>query len=371
MRIGKRIMGDYGGFSNLNFYTRNGFPAAFLYSSNVDTDTCKKFFLTLREVSAVEKSRVFMTDDYPAYYNAWCEVFEVPDHRLLCSWHIIRNWTKYLVHVPDIEIRKKMKADLMNLQRELIEVQFKKKEEYFLKKYTSESCAKFLQYYRDHYMGRSPLWAYCYRKNLGINTNMYLENLHRKLKHIFMEGKKHRRMDQSITILMKLIYHMQYERIIRKTKGFISKRLSEIRKRHKKALECSFTVSASGENCWAVLSQSSTEMNLYTVLINPEIDCDCKLICDDCKICANQSSCDCFDYAIKGNLCKHIHYVMVNENLDCSHESIKTSDNEHTEALPSEILDQEEQVFFRMISNEKKETDLEIGKDKLIENSLN
>jgi len=257
-----------------------------------------------------------MTDDYPAYYNAWSEVFEAPEHRLLCSWHVIRNWKKHLMHINDLDIRKEMKADLINLQRELNQIQFEKKQEYFLKKYSKSYCERFLQYYKSNYMNRPDLWPYCFRKNLGVNTNMYLENLHRNMKHIFMDGKKHRRMDQSISTLMKLIYHLQYERIIRKTKGFVSNRLSDIRNRHKKAVESTFTLTECGDYCWGVLSQSAQDINLYTVKFSPEVSCDCKLICDDCKVCANQSSCDCFDYAIKGNLCKHTHYVMMNQSLD-------------------------------------------------------
>lgn len=121
-----------------------------------------------------------MTDDYPAYYNAWVQIFRPTDHRLLCSWHALRNWNKKILEITDLELRKTVKADLMNIQKELNEHQYLKKHEYFLKKYSNHSCEKFLKYYKSNYMNRAQHWAYCYRKNLGINTNMYLENLHRK-----------------------------------------------------------------------------------------------------------------------------------------------------------------------------------------------
>lgn len=48
----------------------------------------------------------------------------------------------------------------------------------------------FGQYFNDHYVNRPQCWAYCYRSGLGINTNMYLEPLHKILKHIYLDVKK-------------------------------------------------------------------------------------------------------------------------------------------------------------------------------------
>ena len=351
------------------FSCRNGFPASFMYSSKVDTDTCRKFFTTVKEIGKIQKSRIFMTDDYPAYYNAWCQVFEAPDHRLLCSWHVIRNWTKNLMNVSDIDTRKKIKADLINIQRELDENQFNRKQQFFLEKYSTKSCEQFLNYYSSNYKNRAEQWASCYRKNLGINTNMYLENLHRNIKHVFMDGKKHRRMDHSISTLMKLIYHMQYERIIRKTKGYVPKRLFEIRNTHKTATESSFVATEASENSWAIVSESKNGTNLYSVEIHPEIECDCVLSCDICRICANQASCDCFDYAIKGNLCKHIHYALIERSKTSPGGFlgvVQEQDTEQSDMSFAGDLNQEDHSFFRMISNEKRESDIDIEKNEII-----
>lgn len=40
-----------------------------------------------------------MTDDAEAFYNAWREVFALPHKRLLCSWHIDKNWRKKLIQL--------------------------------------------------------------------------------------------------------------------------------------------------------------------------------------------------------------------------------------------------------------------------------
>lgn len=35
-----------------------------------------------------------MSDDDPAFINAWMEVMPVPKNVLLCCWHVDKNWRK-------------------------------------------------------------------------------------------------------------------------------------------------------------------------------------------------------------------------------------------------------------------------------------
>ncbi|GFX98851.1 MULE domain-containing protein [Trichonephila clavipes] len=57
----------------------------------------------------------------------------------------------------------------------------------------------------QNYAQRLEKWAYCYRKGLGINTNMYLESLHEKIKYHYFDGKHVRRLDVAIDGLLKLV----------------------------------------------------------------------------------------------------------------------------------------------------------------------
>ena len=81
------------------------------------------------------------------------------------------------------------------------------------------------------------------RKSTQV-TNAYLKTptkppliyfLSRNLKYVFMHGKKVMRMDETISIVMKPAFNMQYERIIRLEKGYLPRKLSELRQRHKLA----------------------------------------------------------------------------------------------------------------------------------------
>lgn len=126
-----------------------------------------------------------------------------------------------------------------------------------------------------------------------------------------MNGKKVRRMDESIAFVMRLAYSMQFNYLVRKEKGYLPRRMTELRKRHKTAIDSQFDVSQNpieGKK-FTVVSQGR-EVNIYSVeFINEEHNCQCSIRCEECKICSETISCDCYDYAIKNNLCKHTHYI--------------------------------------------------------------
>lgn len=69
------------------------------------------------------------------------------------------------------------------------------------------------------YSYRPKNWAYCYRLRLEINTNMYLESFHKILKHIYLNGKKVRRLDKSINAVMKLTQDTYFKRLTQVSKN--------------------------------------------------------------------------------------------------------------------------------------------------------
>ncbi|XP_074604017.1 uncharacterized protein LOC141857426 [Brevipalpus obovatus] len=159
---------------------RTGFSVAFLYSSKINQAVFLKFFRALKESCNVPRCKIFMSDDAPAYYNAWTEVFEPPLHRLLSIWHVFRNWNKHSLQISDIAKRKELMADIIAVQKNVDEQEFQDQAKFFMNKYEKDKpTAVFVQYFKDYYWNRVEQWALCHRKNLGINTNMFLENLHR------------------------------------------------------------------------------------------------------------------------------------------------------------------------------------------------
>lgn len=104
--------------------TRKGFAVAYMIASRTDTETSSLFFSLIKERTGNVTPKAFMTDDFPAFYNAWEEVMGSPCNRLLCSWHVLRSWTKNLSKIKDSDARTKCYDSLKMLMRETDEETF-------------------------------------------------------------------------------------------------------------------------------------------------------------------------------------------------------------------------------------------------------
>ena len=122
-------------------------------------------------------------------------------------------------------------------------------------------------------------------------------------------------MDKLIANVMRLVRNMQFERIIRHEKGYVPRKLCELRQKHRLAANCDFqwSTDADDSNKYTLISSSSSDVNMYTIeFIQSDQPCCCLLKCDECDICIHSIRCDCFDATIKGNLCKHAHFIAMN-----------------------------------------------------------
>ncbi|KAB0790429.1 hypothetical protein PPYR_14940, partial [Photinus pyralis] len=134
----------------------------------------------------------------------------------------------------------------------------------------------FGQYFHKYYAKNVDSWAYCYRIHSGINTNMHIENMHRSIKYIYLNGKVNKRLDQAIYILMKFVRDKLFNRLIILNKGKISTKLKDIRARHKTSNALNVDVVVVNETGWMV--PSSSTQDLYQVEKRQK-HCNCKLIC--------------------------------------------------------------------------------------------
>jgi len=79
---------------------------------------------------------------------------------------------------------------------------------------------------------------------------------------------------------------------------------------------------------WSVQSQSSTDILYEVELVCENVGIcndDCIMICEQCepKICVHTFSCECIDYLIKTDICKHIHATVA-----CMSKNILTAESE-------------------------------------------
>ncbi|KAF0722333.1 MULE domain-containing protein, partial [Aphis craccivora] len=90
--------------------------------------------------------------------------------------------------------------------------------ELFIKFGTDKVCVDdpdtvdFGKYFEKCCSTRVEKWAMFNRKHVGINTNMYLESLHKNIKYCYLEGKHCKRLDMAINALMSLVRDKSFER---------------------------------------------------------------------------------------------------------------------------------------------------------------
>ena len=73
-----------------------GIPVASLITNVEDTKTLTCFFEAIKaRVSPQTSFQLFMSDDSKVYFPAFMKVFNC-EKKLLCSFHFVRSWRRYL-----------------------------------------------------------------------------------------------------------------------------------------------------------------------------------------------------------------------------------------------------------------------------------
>ncbi|KAF2888562.1 hypothetical protein ILUMI_17611 [Ignelater luminosus] len=118
-----------------------GFLVAFFLTNRLDQVAQELFLGALKKKVGEElQPEYFMSDDDSKYYNAWVKVMKSEPRRLLCTWHVIKNWNLQARNkIQNAEIKKTMKNDLKKILNETKVNEFVKlSDEYFDK---LETCS--------------------------------------------------------------------------------------------------------------------------------------------------------------------------------------------------------------------------------------
>lgn len=184
----------------------NGIPVSYCFSNRCDTYMMEIFLKAVKErLTYSIETEILMTDNDNIFINAWSEVMGPPQKQLLCSWHVNRNWLQHLNSIKNAEKRKLVSITLYKLRNESSEENFQIYIQNFLNFLLADEETKaFGIYFRDYYSKphRFIKWAYAFRQHTAIDCNMYLESLHKEIKHCYLKGTKCRRMDKAIDVLM-------------------------------------------------------------------------------------------------------------------------------------------------------------------------
>lgn len=162
----------------------NGFPVAFCFTNKSDTSTYKLFFEYIQRAVGLIKANVFMSDDEPGFYNAWESIMGPVSKQLLCTWHVLRSWGKNLSKIHSKEKKSMVYKTLKSLIHETDKNKFYIELTKVIEDLKNDTdTADFGQYFVSNYSSRVEKWAFFNRRHIGINTNMYLEALHKNIKY--------------------------------------------------------------------------------------------------------------------------------------------------------------------------------------------
>ncbi|GBN34017.1 hypothetical protein AVEN_26662-1 [Araneus ventricosus] len=287
-----------------------GFPAAWCISNREDYTALKKFFgLVKKNLAEDLTTKFFMSDDAPAFHNAWVDVFGFSEHKLLCSFHfdkIIRSQVNRLISdkIKACEVYKILSIIFSKTGEEQFLTMFEKfKSDLIVDKDTEN----FGNYFLTNYEHRVKEIAKCYRLGSPVTTNNHLESFYKDLKYNFLCGKSNKRLDHCFYKLMEYIKNKGCQRIIKLERGKISSQIRTILSRHKRSFQLDFNqISKETEDSYIVKGEKSN----YNVEVK-EQSCSktCSVKCSECNICIHEIKCSCLDSVVNVTICKHAHLV--------------------------------------------------------------
>ncbi|GFS76125.1 uncharacterized protein NPIL_367091 [Nephila pilipes] len=212
-----------------------GMPVAILFSSRVATEILVPFFGAIKKKVPGFKTNFLLSDDTNSFPNAWREVFEDETKHLLCAWHVMRNWNLN-INSKVIQCKKEIRIKLKNFLTETDETSFHKLISSFIETYEAKESV-LLHTSRIITSAEQKNGLLVIKKKAGVNTNMKLERWHRQIKYEEAGGTVMKRMDKTISLILKAIAKKLLSRIISIERRKLTPRVALIRKRHKTSLE--------------------------------------------------------------------------------------------------------------------------------------
>lgn len=286
-----------------------GCPVAFCLSNRIDAVAMSLFFLSMKEKVGLISTKVLMSDNTSTYVNPWSTIMSEPQHRLLCNWHVDKSWRNKINKIKSVT----KQLEVYKACRTLMEImdidEFQNSLSCFLAMCKDDDETKdFGIYFENYYSHKPEAWAFCYRLDLSLNTNMYLEATHKKLKYCYTQGKQNRRVDKCISLLMHFARDMMFESTIRMMKNKSTFPMEQILHSHHRSIDIEDSKIKNIDTYTWLVQSTTLGKDPFIVSINTSENClGCPLECPNCHVCVHQFTCTCVDYKFKGNFCEHVH----------------------------------------------------------------
>ncbi|GFY63965.1 MULE domain-containing protein [Trichonephila inaurata madagascariensis] len=133
---------------------KNGIPVTFCFSNRSSEDVFKIYFSAIKNTVGKIETTTFMTDDAPAFYNAWSYVMGTVKN-VLCAWHVTRNWHQNLNKIKNPEKRKIVNKALKAVKDELCLETFSNLMKQFIEDLLNDpDTSEFGKYFQQNYAQR-------------------------------------------------------------------------------------------------------------------------------------------------------------------------------------------------------------------------
>ena len=294
---------------------RRGYPTAFCISTTESAEAIELFFKSIKDKCPDAQVNTLMTDDDCAGIKAARAVFGEDVKRYLCIWHVHQSWRRKLRSVTNEATKTNIYGFLCAMLEAKTEDEYVQFRDQFISRY-EHSQPDFFTYFRNTYLSRAEEWALCYRNNnhMDVNTNMFVESFHNKLKSVYFDKKSNRRVDRLLTTLLQIEMHMFISNL-KNTLYNTNKpsNVNSVLNRHQSSLDIPDAyVHQVNENQFTVQSMSTPSIQ-YTInkICNKCTTPNCYQKCSNLpciNLCPHMYSCNCND-CIKNNLCKHVHKI--------------------------------------------------------------
>ena len=312
-----------------------GIPVAFCLSNRDNFHFMKVFFQTIKDSTGPVSPCWFMSDTATQFFEAFSLVNECTPKQFICTWHVDKAWKEELRQkIKNFEVQGIVYKSLRTILEQTDQLVF---EDYLAelnkRLKSSQETKAFGEYFFTYWVPKKTQWGYAYRTGAGINTNMLCEAFHRVFKYKYLKGKFNKRVDKCLVNLIKFNRDKVFQRFSKLTKGKYTSRMRFINDSHKASLRMPFTKMQNTGDATKFIIQSEDGNRNYDVgkVAGKCSSTNCRMTCVECNICSHQYTCNCTDFLLRSNICKHIHFL---------HRCL-----EGNRASPTDSLDSEQTTF--------------------------
>ncbi|XP_023015585.2 uncharacterized protein [Leptinotarsa decemlineata] len=280
------------------------FPAAFMITNNDSRPVSTFFFEHVREKVGAVSPQIFISEMTGKFHDSWSAIMGPITNWLFCSCHLEHIWKLNLLNIKNRDKR-------IWVYETLKELQLTSEEEKFINALDSaineilndQETFAFGEAFQHSYVDCIRQWVYCYRKELGLEADIFLDSMKQMVRHPGCRRKIKKR-DEVVCDMLQYVRDKTVSCIVEVAEGDLKE---EIDRNHDRSVQNAFAVLKCSESLWK-LRLGEEDSSVYSVVKLSGKKC-CDVTCCKCDICVHMYSCSCPAYFINSKICEHIHHI--------------------------------------------------------------